>query len=134
VIVNEHTLVPADPLLATVPLPSATDRHPAHVYLARLGAGSRRTMGEALNTIARILTNGRADFETLPWPALRYQHTAAIRAALMEKYKPSTTNKTLAALLRILPQTDHPFSSETDHPISPETDQCSPVKAISVLR
>lgn len=101
-IVNEHTLVPADPLLATVPLPSATDRHPAHVYLARLGAGSRRTMGEALNTIARILTNGRADFETLPWPALRYQHTAAIRAALMEKYKPSTANKTLAALRGVL--------------------------------
>ncbi len=36
--------------------------------------------------------------------------------------------------LRFLHQTDHLFSSEADHRFSPETDQCSPVKAISVLR
>jgi site-specific recombinase XerD len=59
-------------------------------------------MSEALNTIARMLTGGRADLETMPWAALRYQHTAAIRAALMEKYKPSTANKMLAALRGVL--------------------------------
>ncbi len=74
------------------------DRHPVHVYIARLGSGSRRTIREALNIIAAILTNGKCDAESLPWPDLRYQHTAAIRASLIERYKPSTTNKTIAAL------------------------------------
>ena len=59
-------------------------------------------MSEALNTIARMLTSGRVDVETMPWAALRYQHTAAIRAALMEKYKASTANKMLAALRGVL--------------------------------
>src|ERR1019366_9454018 len=61
------------------------DRHPAHVYIARLGPGSRRTMSEALNTVAAIVTSGRADLETMPWAALRYQHTAAVRSALSGK-------------------------------------------------
>jgi len=81
-----------DPLLAIQSRPLPPDRHPAHVYIARLGSGSRRTMSEALNTIAAVVTSGRANLETMPWAALRYQHTAAIRAALMEKYKPSTAN------------------------------------------
>jgi hypothetical protein len=59
-------------------------------------------MSEALNTIAAVVTSGRADLETMPWAALRYQHTAAVRAALMEKYKPSTANKMLAALRGVL--------------------------------
>jgi site-specific recombinase XerD len=90
------------PALEIIPRPLAPDRHPAHVYIARLGSGSRRTMTEALNTIARILTGGRADLELMPWPALRYQHTATIRAALMEKYRPATANKMLAALRGVL--------------------------------
>jgi peptidoglycan/LPS O-acetylase OafA/YrhL len=36
--------------------------------------------------------------------------------------------------LRILHQTDHPFSSVADRPFSPETEQCSLVKSISGLR
>jgi len=87
------------PALAPIVPP---DRHPAHVYIARLGSGSSRTMSEALNTIAGILTTGRANAETCPWPAIRYQHTALIRSALMEKYKPSTANKMLAALRGVL--------------------------------
>ena len=78
------------------------DRHPVHVYIARLGSGSRRTMREAVNIIAAILTDGKCDAENLPWSALRYQHTAAIRAALIERYKPSTANKALAALRGVL--------------------------------
>ncbi len=85
---------------ATTALPP--DRHPIHVYIARLGSGSRRTMREALNIIAAILMGGNCGAETLPWAALRYQHTAAIRAALIERYKPSMANKALAALRGVL--------------------------------
>jgi site-specific recombinase XerD len=89
--------LPPDAVTALPP-----DRHPVHVYIARLGSGSRRTMREALNIIAAILTDGKCDTENLPWSALRYQHTAAIRAALIERYKPSTANKALAALRGVL--------------------------------
>ncbi len=99
---TQEIIVSSDPILALLPRSLPPDRHPAHVYLARLGSGSRRTMSEALNTIARMLTSGRVDVETMPWAALRYQHTAAIRAALMEKYKASTANKMLAALRGVL--------------------------------
>jgi site-specific recombinase XerD len=83
---------------ATIP----ADRHPAFVYLAHLGAGSRRTMRGSLDTIAAIASGGKANAEGFPWTALRYQHTAAIRAALAERYRPATTNKMLAALRGVL--------------------------------
>jgi site-specific recombinase XerD len=76
--------------------------HPAEVYLASLGEGSRRTMREALNAIARLLTNGASDASTLNWAKLRYQHTAAIRSVLMSKYSSATVNKMLCALRRTL--------------------------------
>jgi len=78
------------------------DRHPVKVYLARLGPGSRRTMAEALATIAGLLTGGHGTAEALDWGGLRYQHTAAIRAALAERYAPTTANKMLAALRGVL--------------------------------
>ena len=74
------------------------DRHPALVYLASLAPGSRRTMRQSLDVVAALLTGGRADHATLPWHLLRYQHTAAARAALAEQYKPATANKILAGL------------------------------------
>ncbi len=78
------------------------DRHPAAVYLARLAPGSRRTMREALDTIAGILTGGQAGAFAVDWGAVRYQHTAAVRATLAERYSASTTNKTLSALRGVL--------------------------------
>src|SRR5215471_19618038 len=91
-------------------MPSCKIRRQCHFQIiilptcisACLSSGSRRTMTEALNIIARILTGGRASAETLPWSALRYQHTAAVRTALMEKYKPAMANKVLAALRGVL--------------------------------
>ncbi len=76
----------------------AAERHPALVYLAALAPGSRRTMRQSLDVVAALLTGGRADHATLPWHLLRYQHTAAVRSALAEQYKPATANKVLAAL------------------------------------
>jgi integrase/recombinase XerC len=87
-------------LALTVPLPITM--HPSEVYLASLGEGSRRTMREALNAIARLLTNDSCDAQTLDWAKLRYQHTAAVRSVLMAKYSPAMANKMLSALRRVL--------------------------------
>ena len=78
------------------------DLHPARVYLASLSNGSRRTMRAALEKIAGMVSGGEADALTLPWHELRYQHTAAIRAALAEGYAPATANKMLSALRGVI--------------------------------
>lgn len=59
-------------------------------------------MQQALDVMAGILTDGRCDHLTLDWAALRYKHTAALRAALHQKYAPATTNKFLGGLRRVL--------------------------------
>ncbi len=89
--------------LAAVEAPPA-DENPALVYVASLSAGSRRTMRQALDTIAWIASHGQASALTLPWSALRFQHTTAIRARLEEAYAASTANKMLAALRGTLKQ------------------------------
>lgn len=80
----------------------SSDQHPAFVYLARLAPGSRRTMTQALDVIAGLLTDGRVDAERLPWWELRYQHTQAVRTALAERYSPAGVNKMLSALRGVL--------------------------------
>ena len=84
----------------TEPLPLTL--HPAAVYLDSLAPGSRPAMEQALNVIAKLLSNNSGDYMTLDWAALRYQHTAAVRSALMKKYAPATVNKMLCALRRVL--------------------------------
>lgn len=90
-----------------------TPENPALVYLSNLGEGSRRTMKTALNTLGAIALNQRgieiaegwAKFlhQVFPWGTLRYQHTAAIRSALIESGRAHTTvNKHLSALRRVL--------------------------------
>ena len=91
----------------------AAEQRPAVVFLARLAHGSRRTMSEALDAVARLLSDGRCDLETLDWALLRYQHTAAVRAALRETVSSktgaplsvTTVNKMLAALRGVLRET-----------------------------
>ena len=78
------------------------DQHPAAVYLARLALGSRRTMTDALNRIAGMLTGNRCDRKTLRWDAVRYQHTQAVRSKLADQYEPATANKMLSALRGVL--------------------------------
>lgn len=73
---------------------------PAAVYLAQLAQSGRRTQKTALDTLARLL--GYPDALSCPWQLLRYQHTAALRTALLERYAPATANKMLAALRRVL--------------------------------
>ena len=84
--------------------------NPYHVYLARLAAGSRPAMADALLTIARMASGGRLDPEALPWHELRYAHTQAIRRRLVETVSertgkplsPATVNRVLAALRGVL--------------------------------
>lgn len=84
-------------LQLTAPLPLS--KHPARVYLRSLSPGSRRTMEQSLNAIAALLG---ADLDTLDWAGLRYEHTAAIQATLLERYSPTTAKKMMCALRRVL--------------------------------
>jgi len=98
-------------------------RNPALVYIASLAAGSRRTMRDALQTIVDVLLGydpGNTDanpnravnpdgesapivyWDAFPWHELDYQHTAAVRAALVSHYKKRTVVKMLSAMRRVL--------------------------------
>lgn len=127
--------------LALAPLPAAlpvyasvaNDQSPAAVYLASLSDGSRRTMRTALNIIGELLGVGETLNEAgqdvrclfVPWASLRYQHTAAIRAALQERYAPATANKLLAALRRVLKEARRLGQMSAD-----DYDQASDIKNV----
>jgi len=73
-------------------------QNPALVYLASLSKGGQRTQQQALRVVAEIVGAGAENYDKMRWSALRYQHTAAIRARLMETYSPASCNKILSAL------------------------------------
>lgn len=80
--------------------PQPLDQNPAAVYIASLpGKTGQRTQAQALRVIAGIIGG---DLQSLAWGKLRYQHTNAIRARLMERYAPATANKMLSALRQAL--------------------------------
>lgn len=76
--------------------------NPAAIYLASLRPTGRRAMRNLLNVIAEIASTGQQNIFTFAWHELRYQHTAAIRAALQERYKPASVNMALSALRQVL--------------------------------
>lgn len=92
--IQDNSLALSEPIPLTL--------QPAEVYINSLDKGSRRTMRHALDTIAKILTHNQCDATTLDWSKLKYQHTALVRAVLIEKYSPAMTNKMLCALRRTL--------------------------------
>jgi len=81
---------------------TAPEQNPAAVYLARLSSGSRPAQRRALELIAEALSGGRFDAEHLPWAALRYEHTSALRSYLAEHQAPATVNRHLSALRGVL--------------------------------
>ena len=92
--------------------------NPATVYLARLAPGSRRTMRGALATIAAICVpdaDPAPDPEAFPWEAFRAEHAKAVRAALAERFKYTTVNKTLSALRGVLREAWELGLMETEH-------------------
>ena len=87
-------------LILSLSLP--LDQNAAAVYVASLPAESgRRTQAQALRVVAQVLGT---DLDHLKWGALRYQHTAAIRARIAQRYSPATANKILSALRQTLKQ------------------------------
>lgn len=92
--------------------------HPAAAYLASLGSVlSQATMRHALDLAAELMTDGRADAETLPWASLTSVHTAALHARLLrhrvtrrrrgmpptsKALSPASANKVLAAVRGVL--------------------------------
>lgn len=82
---------------------------PAITYLASLSAGSRPTAEAALHEIAAFLSGGELDGFQLPWGALRYEHTTAVRTFLLsrpgrdgERALPTTVRKKLSFLRGVL--------------------------------
>ncbi|HEX2912139.1 MAG TPA: tyrosine-type recombinase/integrase [Chloroflexia bacterium] len=79
------------------------DQNPAAVYLATLRPVGRRGMQRALDLVAELLSNGRYNALTFPWNQLRFQHTAAVAPALVEKgYRAATINQALSGLRQVL--------------------------------
>ena len=78
------------------------DENPVSAYLAGLAESSRRPMRTNLETIARLVSAGRASAMELAWWRLRYQHTSLIRSALAETYAPATANLMLSAMRGVL--------------------------------
>jgi integrase/recombinase XerD len=94
--------IPASPSVLTLSEELPADCHPARLYLARLSVSSRRTMTQALHSLAGLLTDGQATAFTLNWAALRCQHIAELRCRLAERYTVTTANKMLSALGGVL--------------------------------
>jgi integrase len=79
------------------------DQNAAAVYVASLNSeAGRRTMRQALNLCAGLLSSGNDDALTFAWQDIRFQHLAALRSKLQEHYKPATVNKMLAAVRGVL--------------------------------
>ena len=124
-------IIPTSPLALSLNQELPADRHPARLYLARLSTGSRRTMTQALHSLAGLLTDGQNTAFTLNWAALRYQHIAALRIRLAERYTTTAANKMLSALGGVLLEAyllgqmaDDDYHCAID--ITPIQDQISP--------
>jgi site-specific recombinase XerD len=75
--------------------------HPVAVYFSQLGEDSRPAMKSGLGKIAELVDR-RATLWTLPWHRIRFQHTQAIRAAIISSYGERTVNRMLSALRGVL--------------------------------
>ena len=77
------------------------DRNPAAVYVASMAPAGRPTVLWALRTVAAIAAP-ECPYDVFPWHGLRYEHVAAIRAQLVERYEAATVNKVLSFLRGVL--------------------------------
>jgi len=87
--------------LAPADLFTRPDKHPVAVYVSSLAAGSKPSIESGLDIIAGIASPG-ADRWTLPWHHLRFAHTAALRAKIVDHYAPRTANRLIASMRGVL--------------------------------
>lgn len=82
----------------------AQNKNPVVSYLASLGSkDSRRVQKTALDQIATALSNGTiTNCLLFPWEKLDYGTVNAIKAWLDSKYAPSTVNRYLCAVRRVI--------------------------------
>lgn len=93
-------VVPLFPPRAADALGFAASKNPAVVYLARLGAGSRRSTLNGLKKVAAICGY---ELDAMPWQKLRYAETQAIRSKLTEECRsPRYANTIMDALRGVL--------------------------------
>lgn len=95
-----------DQVLAAPPVPLPVARNPYLVYRAALtNPDSRRTIIGCLDRIAALVTTdvGPMPGDRFPWHLLRYQHTVAIRALVLEQdWSPAYSRKHISALRKVL--------------------------------
>lgn len=87
----------------------AARKSAAMVYLAGLAPGSRPAMAASLRKVVRVMARlsgvpakSVPSIDEFNWGALRFEHTAAVRAALAEEATAATVNKDLVALRQVL--------------------------------
>ena len=76
--------------------------HPALRWLVRIPRKRKEQTQVVLENVARFASCGETGADRLAWHRLRFWHTAAIRAALMEMDLGSYTTVSLEALRRVL--------------------------------
>ena len=89
-------------VLHEVGLPA--ERNPVAVYIAHFPSpNSRRAMTRAITVVAQLVSDGHAGPHHIAWWLLRAQHTAAVRAHLIERSQSrGTANLALCALRGVL--------------------------------
>ncbi len=88
------------PRRADLARPIATP-DPVTVYLSSLSKDSQPSMLSGLHAVARLVDRD-CDAQTLPWANLRFSHTNALRAKLIEIYAHRTVNRMMAAVRGVL--------------------------------
>jgi hypothetical protein len=92
--------VPPPAPMRTVPSPP--ERDPVATYIARLSPMQRPKHRPLLDTLALLLSDGRADAATLDWARLEPTHAVTARARLAERYAPTYANSFLSILRAVL--------------------------------
>ncbi len=77
---------------------------PCQIYLATLSVGSQQGMRQALDVIAKILDED-PNADSYPWERITYRDSMKVRARLIQRYRPTSVNKMLAALRGVLKAT-----------------------------
>lgn len=90
------------------------EENPVAVYLASLASDSRPAMLSGLKVIATMVNRDAQVFE-LPWHELRFKHTQALRAVLVERYAARTVNRMISALRGVLKAAWKLEQLSTDH-------------------